>query len=104
MKWLFLVNDAAFLFEFLGKIAGQLIKEGDECLVVLSSRMAEYERLEFFPKESAVLSKVDWCIKNGYSTKEDKERKQALELLNKYPDLVGLAAGLSKEEAKKVIV
>lgn len=70
-KWLFLVNDAAFLFEFLGKIAHQLQKEGDECLIVLSSKLAEYERLEFFPKNSKIISKVDWCIENYDPSKKD---------------------------------
>ncbi|MEK7663916.1 MAG: hypothetical protein AAB340_00490 [Patescibacteria group bacterium] len=71
MKWLFLINDASYLFEFLGKISHQLTKEGDECLVVFNSKIAEYEKGKFFPKNSKFLSKIDWCIKNYDSSKKD---------------------------------
>ncbi|MDO8530230.1 MAG: hypothetical protein Q7S10_02380 [bacterium] len=71
MKWLFLVNDAAFLFEFLGKVAHQFTKEGDECLVAANSKIAEDMRARFFPKEARVLSKVDWSIENYNSRKKE---------------------------------
>lgn len=71
MKWLFLINNAQFLPEFLGKIANQLIEEGDECAVAINSKLAEYERSKFFPKNSKIISKVDWCIKNYNSGKKD---------------------------------
>ncbi len=73
MKWLFLVNDASYLFEFLGKAAHQLEKEGDEILVVINSKMAEYEKSGFFPKNVKVISKVDWCIKNYNSGQKNFE-------------------------------
>jgi len=64
MKWLFLVNNADYLFEFLGKVGSQLVKEQDECLLAVNSKIAEYEKSKFFPKEARIISKVDWCIKN----------------------------------------
>jgi len=71
MKWLFLVNNADFLFEFLGKVSRQLINEGDECLAVIHSKISEYERMKFFPKEVKRISKVDWCLKNYDSNKKE---------------------------------
>ena len=71
MKYLFLVNDASFLFEFLGKVSHQITKEGDACLVVLNSKIAEYEKIEFFPQNAKIISKVDWCIKNYDSSKKE---------------------------------
>ena len=71
MKWLFLINNASFLPEFLGKIAHQLIQEGEECLIVVNSKMAEYEKSGFFPRNAKMISKVDWCIKNYHSDKKD---------------------------------
>jgi len=70
MKWLFLVNDASFLFEFLGKVAHQLVKENEECLVVANSKMAEYEKSRFFPQNIRIISKIDWCIKNYDSSQK----------------------------------
>lgn len=69
MKWLFLINNSQFLPEFFGKIADQLIKEGDRCTVVINSKLAEYGKNKFFPKNSKIISKVDWCIKNYDSAK-----------------------------------
>ncbi|MCG2699918.1 hypothetical protein L6274_02605, partial [Candidatus Parcubacteria bacterium] len=71
MKWLFLINNAQFLPEFLGKIANQLIEEGDKCAVAINSKLAEYERSKFFPKKSKIISKVDWCIKNYNSGRKN---------------------------------
>ena len=64
MKWLFLINNAAFLSEFLGKVSQQLIEEGNECTIAMNSKLAEYERSKFFPKNARIISKVDWCIEN----------------------------------------
>ncbi len=64
MKCIFLVNNAPFLAEFFGKVAGQMGKQGDECLVVASNKIAEYENMKFFPDKTRLISKVDWCAKN----------------------------------------
>jgi hypothetical protein len=64
MKWLFLVNDASYLFEFLGKISYQMEKEKDQCLIIFNSKMAEYEKRKFFVETSDFISKIDWCKKN----------------------------------------
>lgn len=64
MKWLFLVNNASFLFEFLGKVAHQLTEDGEECFAAVNSKIAEYEKTKFFPKNTKFISKVDWTVKN----------------------------------------
>ena len=64
MKWLFLINNALFLSEFFGKLADEAIKQGDDCLVVWNSKVAEYGKKKFFPKEARFISKIDWCIEN----------------------------------------
>ena len=64
MKWIFLVNNSLFLSEFFGKLSSQAIKQGDDCLVVWNSKVAEYGKKKFFPKEARFISKIDWCIKN----------------------------------------
>jgi hypothetical protein len=64
MKWCFLVNDASLLMEFLGKFAHQATKEGEECIVAANSKIAEYTKKKYFPKNIRFLSKIDWCIKN----------------------------------------
>ena len=84
MKWLFLVNDASFLFEFLGRVSHQLTREGEECLVVINSKMAEYEKSKFFPKNTKIISKVDWCIKNYNSDKKDYGNLSWKELFTDY--------------------
>lgn len=64
MKILFLVNDAPFLIEFLGKIAFEAEKKGDEVLVVFNSKISEYKKKSFFPKNVKFISRIDWCIEN----------------------------------------
>jgi len=71
MKWVFLINDAQFLPEFFGKLAHQVIEQKDECLVVMSSKIAEYKKKKLFPDKAKFISKIDWCI-NNYQ----KERKE----------------------------
>jgi len=71
MRWLFLINNAPFLIEFLSKITKQLIEEGQECIMVINSKMAEYEKSKFFPAQAKILSKVDWCIENYNKQKRD---------------------------------
>lgn len=57
--------------EFLGKLAHQTLKDGDECLVLLNSKMAEYGKKQFFPKQAVFYSKVDWCSKHYDKEKAD---------------------------------
>ncbi len=64
MKWLFLTNNALFLSEFFGKLANEAMEQGDDCLVVWNSKVAEYGKKKFFPKEAKFISKIDWCIEN----------------------------------------
>lgn len=71
MKWFFLVNDTQYLMEFLGKIAHQATAEGDECVVVINSKIAEYKKKKFFPDNVKFISRIDWCVKNY---KKEQER------------------------------
>lgn len=63
MKWCFLVN-VALTTDFLGRLSHQIVKEGDDCILLVNSKIAEYTKMQYFPKDVKVLSKVDWCIKN----------------------------------------
>lgn len=71
MKWLFLVNDALFLAEFFGKLAGEMIKQGDDCFTVYNSKVAEYGKKKFFPDKAKFISKVDWNFRNYQETKKE---------------------------------
>lgn len=71
MKWLFLVNNAAYLSEFFGKIALEAIKENDECLVVFNSKISEYDKKKFFPSNARFISQIDWAVKNYSEDKKD---------------------------------
>jgi len=64
MKWCFLLTNAPDLSEFLGKLSYQVIKSGDECIVVTNSKMAQYSKRKYFSKDVKIFSKIDWCIKN----------------------------------------
>lgn len=69
MKWLFLLNDAQFLSEFLGKLSQEVMKKQDTCLVVCNSKIAEYGKKKFFLEGVEFVSKIDWCIENYDSKK-----------------------------------
>lgn len=71
MKWLFLVNNASYLSEFFGKLSDEIIKQGDDCMVVFSSKISEYEKNKFFPDNVKLISKIDWCIKNYKKEKSE---------------------------------
>ncbi len=71
MKWCILVNDAPFLSEFLGKVFFRLLKQGDECVLVFTSKFAEYAKAQYFPKEARVVSKVDWCLEHYDPMRKD---------------------------------
>lgn len=72
MKLIFLVNSASFLSEFFGKLAHQAMEQGDECLVVTSNKIADYEKRKFFPDKIRFISKVDWCVDNYKYYKEKR--------------------------------
>ena len=50
--------------EVLGKLAYQAIANGDECVGVMSSKIAEYKKKKYFPANMKFISKIDWCIEN----------------------------------------
>jgi len=68
MKWCILINSAPFLSEFFGKLSDEIIRRGDDCLIIWSSKIAEYEKKKFFSNKARFISIVDWSIdshKNG---------------------------------------
>jgi len=64
LKWCFLMNQVYYLFEFLGKFSHQVIEEGDGCIVIANSKIAELSKGQYFPKNIKIFSEVDWLIKN----------------------------------------
>lgn len=64
MKWLFLINNSSFFPEFFAKLAEQTIAQGDECLIVMNSKIVEFTRKKVFPGNAKFISRVDWCIEN----------------------------------------
>ncbi|MBI2053759.1 MAG: hypothetical protein HYT36_00270 [Candidatus Staskawiczbacteria bacterium] len=80
MKWLILVSDAPFMAEFFGKLAKEIKNQGDECLVVLNSKIAEYKKRELFFEDTKFISKVDWCVENYDKNKKDFENLSWREL------------------------
>ena len=64
LKWCFLVSPSPLLMEFFGKFAEQIHREGDDYILVVNSKIAEYSKLQYFPQDSKMYSKVDWCREN----------------------------------------
>ena len=64
MKWCFLVNTAPFLSDFFLKLASEIVRGGDDCLVVFTSKFAEYEKGHLVPEGVRVVSFVDWCLQS----------------------------------------
>ena len=79
MKWCFLINNFNVLPEFFGKLADQVLKEGDTCLVVFGSKIAEYEKKKFFPAGTNFISMVDWCV-DHYQTRIGCTGKLAVQI------------------------
>ncbi len=71
MKLIFLVNNAPFLMEILGKMAYRAIAEGDECVGIAEGKIAEYKKKRHFPPGMKFISKVDWCIENCQKDKKE---------------------------------
>lgn len=71
MKYCFFVNSAPFLMEFFGKLAHEAVRRGDPCLIVFTSKFAEYEKKQYFPEQAQFISKVDWCAAHYSSLKRE---------------------------------
>jgi len=71
MKVVFLINNAHFLSEFFGKLVNEAVERQDDCLVVFSSKIAEYEKKKFFPAKAKFICAVDWYINDPNKNKED---------------------------------
>ena len=72
MKWCFLLQDDFYLPEFLGRLSHQVVQEGDECIVAVNSKLAEYDKQKYFSENARFLSKVDWCAKNYKRNRENR--------------------------------
>ena len=70
IKWCFLVALCPDVMESFAKLAEQILKEGDECFLIVSNKIAEYSKLEYFPKNIKFFSAVDWCKENYQEKKE----------------------------------
>ena len=88
VKWCFLVNEAQLLMEFLGKIAHQATQEGDECIVAMHSKVAEYTKRAYFPQNSRFISKVDWAREHWHKDQpvEDISWKQFFSTFDRHRD------------------
>lgn len=64
MKWCIIVGEPPVLMELLGKVSEALLEQGDECVLVYSSKYAEYEKARYFPKGTRNVSKVDWLLEH----------------------------------------
>ena len=73
MKWCIIVSEAPFLMEFLGKLTSRLLKQGDECVLLLQSKFAEYDKLRHFPAKAHWVSKADWLLEHYDPSRRDYE-------------------------------
>jgi hypothetical protein len=64
MTWCFLVNTAPFLSDFFLKLSKEVVRAGDECLIVFTSKFVEYEKRHVVPEGVRVVSFVDWCLQS----------------------------------------
>ena len=71
MKWCFLTSHIPSLKEFLGSLAKEVLRRGDDCLVLADSKIGEYVSRRCFPEEARFLSKVDWCKENFQKDEKD---------------------------------
>ncbi|MDP2641542.1 MAG: hypothetical protein Q8P39_03415 [Candidatus Yanofskybacteria bacterium] len=71
MKWCIIVNGAPFLTEFLGKVSSVLLEQGDECVLVFSSKLAEFREAQYYPKRARFVSEIDWCQKYYDASRKD---------------------------------
>ena len=83
MKWCIIINGAPFLTEFLGKLSSKFLELGDECLLVYTSKLAEYGETRYFPKEAHSFSEVDWFLAHYDASRKEYGNLTWREL---YPD------------------
>ena len=57
--------------EFLGKIAHQVVKGGDECVLIFNDKISEYSQKQYFPEGVKSFSMVDWCMENHKKEQDD---------------------------------
>ncbi len=95
MKWFILINNAMFMPEFFGKLTHEIVKQGDDCIVVFSSKIAEYDKNKFFPKEAKFISRVNWCLENYKQDKKDFGNLSWKELFPIFDRFKGVDFGFS---------
>ena len=71
VKWCFLLNTADLIQEFLGKFCFEAVREGDECIIVSNSKIAEYSKLRFFPEKTPMYSRVEWVTEHYKKSDEE---------------------------------
>jgi len=62
MKWYFFIHSAPFIGEFLGKLSYKVLENGEEVVFFTDTKIAEFSKRKYFPKDIKTISKVDWCI------------------------------------------
>ena len=90
MKCLFLINNAPFFAEFFAKLAKEIVKTGDSCIVVWNSKIAEYDKKKLFPSATKFISQVDWNLGNYQKDKKDfgdLSWKEMFSLFDRYKGL-----------------
>ena len=65
LKWCFLITSYPLLMEFLGKLSYEIFKQGDDCFLIANSKIAEWNKLRFFPKGIRLYSRIDWSLENS---------------------------------------
>ena len=58
------------MLEFLGKLCFQAEKEGNECILIINSKIGEYAKKRHFPESTRFFSKIDWCMENYQKDRE----------------------------------
>jgi len=64
MKYCILLNQIDNFHEFASQLAGEIINQGDECIILSNCKIAEYSKLSLYPKELKLISKIDWLRQN----------------------------------------
>ncbi|MDO8470760.1 MAG: hypothetical protein Q7S63_02165 [bacterium] len=84
MKWCIIINGAPFLTEFLGKLSSTFLEQGDECVLVYTSKLAEYGEARYFSSKAHSFSEVDWFLAHYDASRKDYGDLTWREL---YPDV-----------------
>lgn len=70
MKWCLLLNNVPYFAQFLGEFSKQIVKHGDECIVLVNSLIAYWEYKSYYHEEARFFLKTEW-LKNNYQKNID---------------------------------